>query len=140
MNTDHDIGTDSAKPLDVSTSSIGELLSEVTHDMSTLIRQEVELAKAEVRQEATKASKAAGMLGSAGIAGYMVVLFLSFALWWGLSNIMDHSWAAVIVAVLWAIIGAILFAVGRTRLRQVGGLRRTTETVKEIPDAIKGHK
>jgi hypothetical protein len=123
---------------DVSQASIGELLGEVTTDLSTLLRQEVELAKAELRQEAGKAGKAAGMFGGAGLAGYMVLLFLSFALWWGLANVLDEGWAALVVAVVWAVIGAVLFAVARGKAREVRGLRQTAETVREVPDALKG--
>ena len=83
---------------EVSGRSVGELISEVTTDLTTLMRQELELAKAEVKQEATTAGKAAGMLGAAGFAGYMVALFLSIALWWALANGMDEGWAALIVA------------------------------------------
>ncbi|MGW2788280.1 phage holin family protein, partial [Streptomyces populi] len=54
--------------------SVGQLLAQVTSDLQTLFRQEVELAKAEVREEAAKAGKAAGMYGGAGFAGCMVLL------------------------------------------------------------------
>src|SRR3982751_7006249 len=103
------------------------------------MRQEVALAKAELRQEAGTAGKAAGAWAGAALAGFMVVLFLSYALWWGLSNVMDQGWAALIVAVLWALIGAVLYAVGRSRVRQLRGLPRTTQTVREVPEALKGH-
>ena len=86
-------GTDPADR--AANSSLGQLLSEVTSDLSTLLRQEVELAKAEVRQEATKAGKAAGMLGAAAFAGYLVLVLLSFALVAALSNVMDPGWAAL---------------------------------------------
>ena len=124
---------------DVSQASVGALLGEVTRDLSTLMRQEVALAKAELRQEAGTAGKAAGAWAGAALAGFMVVLFLSYALWWGLSNVMDQGWAALIVAVLWALIGAVLYAVGRSRVRQLRGLPRTTQTVREVPEALKGH-
>jgi hypothetical protein len=127
-----------ADGVDVSQASVGDLLGDVTRDLSTLMRQEVELAKAELRQEATKAGKAAGAFAGAGLAGYMVLLFLSFALWWGLSNVMDQGWAALIVAAVWAAIGAVMYTVGRNRARQIRGLRQTTETVREVPDALKG--
>lgn len=123
---------------DVSHTSVGDLLGEVTRDLSTLVRQEVLLAKVELREEVSKTGKAAGMLGGAALAGYLAVLFASIALWWGLANVMDQSWAALIVAGLWAIAGLILYGVGRSRLRQVRGLRRTAGTVSEIPDALKG--
>ena len=127
-----------ADGVDVSQASIGDLLGDVTRDVSTLMRQEVELAKAELQQEATKAGKAAGAFAGAGLAGYMVLLFLSFALWWGLSNVMDQGWAALIVAVIWAVVGAVMYAMGRSRARQVRGLPQTTQTVREVPDALKG--
>jgi putative superfamily III holin-X len=123
---------------DVSQASLGELLGEVTRDLSTLMRQEVDLAKAELRQEANKAAKAAGMFAGAGLAGYMVLLFLSVALWWGLANVMDQGWAALIVAALWAVIGVVLYSVARARAREIRGLRQTAETVREVPDAIRG--
>ena len=124
---------------DVENASLGELIGEVTRDLSTLMRQELELAKAELKQEATKSGKAAGMLGGAGLAGFMVLLVLSCALWWGLANVMDAGWAALIVAVLWAVIGAALYSVGRQRLRQVHPTpERTVDTLKEVPDALRG--
>jgi hypothetical protein len=125
---------------DVGETSVGELLAEVSRDLSTLMRQEVELAKAELKQEVTKTGKGAGMLGGAGFAGYMVLLFLSIALWSGLSNVMDAGWAALIVAVLWAVIGAILFVTGRSTLRTVHPKpERTVDTARQIPDALKGN-
>lgn len=125
---------------DVSGQSVGELLSDVTRDLSTLMRQELELAKVEIKTEVTKAGKGAGMLGGAGFAGYMVLLFLSFALWWGLANVMDAGWAALIVAVVWAVIAAVLAVVGRSTLKRVNPKpERTLDTAKEIPPALKGN-
>lgn len=124
---------------DQSDKSIGSLLGEITTDLSTLMRQEIELAKAEVKEEVAKTGKAAGMLGGAGFAGYMVALFASIALWWGLANVMDEAWAALIVTVLWAIVAAVLASAGRKRLREVNPKpERTVQTVKQVPDALKG--
>lgn len=112
--------------------SVGELLSQVTSDVQTLFRQEVELAKAEVRQEATKAGKAAGMYGGAGFAGYMTLLFLTLAAVLGLANVMDGGWAALIVTAIWAVVAAVLYALGRTRMRTVSPTpEKTIETMKE---------
>ena len=71
--------------------SLGDLLGEVTRDLSTLMRQELELAKAELRQSATRAGKGAGMLGGAGYAASMAVLFQSIALWWGLGYLVGNG-------------------------------------------------
>jgi hypothetical protein len=124
---------------DVGSASVGELIGEVAQDLSTLMRQELALAKAEVKEEASKAGKAAGMLGAAGFAGYMVLLFASIAAWWGLAEVMAKGWAALVVTAVWAVVGAVLFTVGRQRIREVNPKpERTTQTVKEIPDALKG--
>jgi hypothetical protein len=120
--------------------SVGDLIGEVSNDLSTLMRQELALAKAEVKAEATKTGKAAGMLGGAGLAGYMVALFASIALWWALANGMDEGWAALIVAALWAVVGAVLYSMGRSRLKSVHPKpERTVQTLKEVPDALKGN-
>lgn len=119
--------------------SVGELIGDVTRDLSTLMRQELELAKAEVKQEVVKTGRAASMLGAAGFAGYMVVLFLSFALAVGLAQVIDTTWAMVIVAAVWALAGALLYSAGRRQLHQVHPKpERTVETLKEVPDALRG--
>jgi hypothetical protein len=124
---------------DVGEVSVGELMTNVTQDLSTLLRQEIALAKAELKEEAAKVGKSAGAFGAAGFSGYMVLLFLSCALWWGLANVMDQGWAALIVAVVWAAAGAILYAVGRRNGRHINPTpERTVETIKQVPDALKG--
>ncbi|AKH82165.1 hypothetical protein AA958_07870 [Streptomyces sp. CNQ-509] len=112
--------------------SVGELVSAVTSDAQTLFRQEMELAKAEMRQEAVKAGKAAGMFGGAGFAGYMVAVFLSLAGVAALNNVMDAAWAALIITGVWALIGLILFARARSGMRSVSPTPdQTMATLKE---------
>ncbi|MEV7874364.1 phage holin family protein [Microbacterium sp. NPDC089188] len=118
------------------TTSLGELVGEVTRDMSTLMRQELALAKAEVKESATKSAKGAGLLGGAGYAAGMVVLFLSIALWEALALLIGHAWSAVVVAVIWAVVAGILFAIGRSRLKTVEGMPQTAATLQEIPEAF----
>lgn len=126
---------------DVASRSVGELFGEVSRDLSTLMRQEVELVKAEMKQEVAKTSKGAGLLAGAGFAGYMVLLFASIALWWALANVMDQGWAALIVAGIWAVIGALLAVTGRARLRAVHPKpERTVDTMKQVPGALKGQE
>jgi hypothetical protein len=123
-----------------SLSNVGELMGDISRDLSTLVRQEMELAKAELRESATRAGKGAGMLGGAGVAGHFVLLFLSIALWWGVGNATGRAWSALIVAVLWAVIAAVLASIGRREIKQVKGLPQTTTTTREIPDALKGNE
>ncbi|SDG99716.1 Putative Holin-X, holin superfamily III [Leifsonia sp. 98AMF] len=118
-------------------SSLGELLGEVSRDLSTLIRQEMELAKAEIKQTVTRAGKGAGLLGGAGYAGLMAVFFLSIALWWALGYLVGNAWSAVIVAVIWGVVALILYLRGRKQLETVKGAPQTVETVNEFPETLK---
>lgn len=120
--------------------SIGGLLGDVSKDLSDLVRQEISLAKAEATQSATRVGKGAGLLGGAGVAGHFVLLFLSVAAWWGIGNETGRGWSALIVAAVWAVVAAVLALVGRGQLKSARGLDRTTETVKKIPTALKGHE
>lgn len=117
--------------------SLGDLLTEVSRDVSTLMRQEVELAKAELRQSATRAGKGAGMYGGAGVAGWFTLLFLSIALWWALGYLMGNAWSAVIVAGIWAVVAVVLFVVGKKEFDEVRGMPDTVESIKKIPDTLK---
>jgi hypothetical protein len=119
------------------TTSLGDLLGEVSRDLSTLMRQEVELAKAEVKQSATRAGKGAGLLGAAGYGALMVLLFLSIAAWWALGYLIGNAWSGLVVAGVWAIIAAILFVVGRSSLKEVRGVPSTVDSLKKIPEAVK---
>ncbi|HSK25371.1 MAG TPA: phage holin family protein [Jiangellales bacterium] len=112
--------------------SLGSLVGEVAKDLSTLVRQEIELAKAETKAEAKKGGKAAGLLGGAGVAGNLLLVFLSLAVMWGLSEVMHLGWAALIVAVVWGVVAAVLASMGRKQLREVQPVpEQTVETVKE---------
>ena len=122
---------DTGRP-DVENQSVGELLGKVTTDLSTLMRQEVELAKVEIKEEATKAGKASGMLAGAGAVGYLVLVFLALALMFALDEVMPMGWAALLTAVILGIVAAILFVVGRNKLKQVNPKpEQTVETLKE---------
>ena len=120
--------------------SIGEAIGDVTRDMSVLVRQELALAKAEVRQSATRAGQAAGMFAGAAVAAFLFVLFLSIALWVAISDITGPGWGAFIVALIWLVAGVVLFLVARTEVKKISGLEKTTETVRQVPNALIGHE
>jgi hypothetical protein len=120
--------------------SIGEAIGDVTRDMSVLVQQELALAKAEVRQSASQAGQAAGMFAGAAVAAFLFVVFLSIALWVTISDNTGPAWAAVIVAAIWLVAAGILFLVARGQVKKISGLSQTTETVRQVPNALKGHE
>jgi hypothetical protein len=132
--------TDQSRP-DVENESVGSLVSQLTSDFSTLVRQEVALAKAELTEEAKKAGKGAGMLAGAGFAGWMIAVFATVALMLALGSFMALGWAALIVTVLWAIVAAVLFSMGRKQLKQVNPKpEQTVQSLKEDKEWVKAQK
>lgn len=120
--------------------SVGTIFGRLTQDVSSLVRQEIALARAEVMHDAKHAAKGAGMLAGAGMAGHFMLGFLSVAAWWSLGYLVGNAWSAVIVAAIWAVIALVLYLVGRKELREPEGMPRTAETVSKIPNALKGHE
>jgi hypothetical protein len=120
-----------AKPL-TADASAGELMSHITADLSQLVRQEVALAKAELKEEASKAGKGAGLLGAAGYASHMILLFGTFALVFGLGHWVGLGWACLIVTVVWAAGATVFAALGKRTLQTVHPKpERTIESLKE---------
>jgi uncharacterized membrane protein YqjE len=136
-----DYSTPGADPGADDTRSVGAILSDITSDMSNLVRQEMELAKVEMKQEVTRAGKGAGMLGGAGVAGYLALFFVSLALTSLLDNWMPVELAALITAVLWGIAAAVLAARGRKELKETHpDLPTTQRTLKEDAQWLKAQK
>lgn len=120
--------------------SIGDLLSEISQDLTTLLRQEVELAKVEVKESASRAGRSAGLFSGAAVAGHMVLLFLSIAAWWRLGDGIGRTWGAVCVAAVWLVVGAVLTLLGRREMAAITGLPQTAESIKHIPNAVRGNE
>jgi uncharacterized membrane protein YqjE len=112
--------------------SLGQVVSDLSSDLSTLMKQELELAKVELKQEVGKAGKGAGLLGGAGLAGWFVLLFLSVALMFLLDNWLPIEAAALITTGVWAVVAGALAVIGRKELREASPqLPRTQQTLKE---------
>ena len=109
---------DPAQPLEPG-KSLGELVSQMTHDFSELVSTQIELAKVEITHEVTKARKGAGMLTGGALAAYLAILLLSFAAAWGLDAVMPTGWAFVAVAVAWGVVAAVMLTSGKKRLSAV---------------------
>lgn len=112
--------------------SIGELLSRLTDDFSSLVRTHVELAKVEIKDEVTRAGKGAGMLTGGAVAALFSLMMLSFALAWALAEIVDAGWAFLIVGLIWAAGAAFLAMTGRKELQTVSPVPEVTkQTVQD---------
>ncbi|GAB2875996.1 hypothetical protein GCM10027026_28690 [Myroides odoratimimus subsp. xuanwuensis] len=112
--------------------SLGEIVSDVTDDLTTLIRQEMELAKTEMKEEFSKAGKGAGLLGGAGIAGHLLLISLTLTLMFLLDNWMPLEVAALIVTVVWGIVAAVLALTGKKALQESNPqLPETQQSLKE---------
>jgi len=120
--------------------SLGTVLGDITANVSTLLQQEVALAKAELRESGTRAGKGIGLLAGAGVAAVLLLVFISVSAWWGLGQYMENQWSALVVAAVWAVVALILFLVGKKELERVRGLPNTTETLGKVPNALKGHE
>lgn len=121
--------------------SLGELFSDMTADLGLLMRKELDLAKAETKEELKKAGTAAGAFGGAAFAGYLALLMLSFAAAWGLAEVIAAGWAFLIVGVVYGIVAAVLFLQGKNRIKQVSPVpEQTVETLKEDVEWAKARK
>src|SRR3954470_2403071 len=111
---------------------IGELVKDLSSQTSTLVRQEIELARAEIQQKGKLAGKGAGMLGGAAIAALLALGALTAGLVALLDKAMATWVAALIVMALWAIVALVLATAGKKSLQKATPpAPKTVETVKE---------
>jgi uncharacterized membrane protein YqjE len=111
----------------------GELLKELSDHTTTLVRQEIELAKAELGEKGKKAGLGAGMFGGAGLFGVFALAALTTCIIVALDSAMPLWLAALIVAVVYGAIGAVLALQGRNKVQEAGPPvpEQATESVKE---------
>jgi putative superfamily III holin-X len=112
---------------------IGDLVKQLAGQTSTLVRQEIDLAKAEMSQKASIAGKGAGLLGGAAVVGLLAAGALTACVILALSEVIPDWLAALIVAVVLGAIAAVLALQGRNRIRAATPPvpEQTVETVKE---------
>jgi len=132
-------GVDQTRPDD--NRSLGELLSEMTSEVSQLFRAEIELAKTEAKEEAAKAARAGVMFGAGGFVGYLAVIMLSFAAAWGLAAVIPDGLAFLIIGIVYAAAAVVLFLLGRTRMQEFNPVpQETVETLKEDMEWARARK
>jgi uncharacterized membrane protein YqjE len=112
---------------------IGDLVKQLASQTSTLVRQELDLAKAEMSAKAATAGKGAGLIGGAAVTGLLAAGALTACVILVLSEAMDAWLAALIVAVVMGAVAAALGLAGRNKVREATPPvpEQTVETVKE---------
>ncbi|MGZ4604018.1 MAG: phage holin family protein [Kineosporiaceae bacterium] len=121
--------------------TLGQLVAQASDDLSSLVRAEIALAKAELRQDARNAALGAGLFSGAGYLGLLATVTLVITVAYGLVAAGLQPWLAfLIVSVALLVIAGILVLVGRSRLRRLTPPERTIRTTKEAIAAVKpGH-
>lgn len=121
--------------------TLGQLVAQASDDLSSLVRAEIALAKAELREDARNAALGAGLFGGAGYLGLLATVTLVITVAYGLVAAGLQPWLAfLIVSVALLLIAGILVLVGRSRLRRLAPPERTIRTTKEAIAAVKpGH-
>ncbi len=111
--------------------SLSELLSEVTGEIATLFRKEVELARAETSEQVSRAAKAGAMLGAAAVVGFLTLVLLAFAAAWGLSEVVPEGVAFLIVGLVFGLVAAVLASAGKKKIAAVNPVPdQTVQTLK----------
>ena len=125
--------TTQAQDNDLRERPIGELLKQLSQETTTLVRQELDLAKAEMTEKGRKAGKGAGMFGGAGVVGLLALGALTAALILALDTAMDGWLAALVVGLVYAAIAGVLALTGKKEVQQATPPvpEQTVESVKE---------
>lgn len=120
--------------------SLGELFGELTEELSTLFRQEIQLARTEATKEAGRMGRVAGMFGIAGVAALLCLTMLSMGLAWLLDQAINRALAFAIVGVAWAVVAAVLVARARRTAKDIEVLPVTKQTLKEDVEWAKAQR
>jgi ABC-type uncharacterized transport system fused permease/ATPase subunit len=121
-----------------SDASIGSLVAGIQQDLTMLVRGEVELAKAELRESANRAGVGAGLLAAAAFLVVLATVLISIAIGYALVALGLHpALAFLIVAVFYLIVAAILALVGRRRLERIKGPERTKRAAARVGQALR---
>ncbi|MCA1842278.1 MAG: phage holin family protein [Actinobacteria bacterium] len=109
-----------------------DLLSEMSDELKLLVHKEIELVKAETKDQIATATKAGGMLGGAALTSLLALALLSWAAAWGLAEVIPTGAAFAAVGVVYLLVAGLLYTVGRKRLADFKPVpAQTMQTIKE---------
>ncbi len=119
--------------------TLGQLVASATQDISTIVRSEIQLAKAEITADAKKAGQGAALVSIAGVFAFLALILLLISAAYGLVALGLSPWLAfLIVAVALLVIGAICVLVARSAFQKIQGKpERTIKSTQQTIEAIK---
>lgn len=112
--------------------SLGELVSDATAQVQTLVKAEIALAKAEIKHDAQKAGIGAGLFGGAAFFAYVALLFLSVAAGFGIHRLgLGLGWSFLIVGGAYLLFAVLLGIVGKAHFDKMTKAERTRRTIQD---------
>lgn len=121
--------------------TIGRLVTDASRDISSLISQEIALAKSELKVSIKTGGLGIGLFAAAGFVGVLAIIMLSVAfayfIHWNGSGLSLH-WAFLIVFAFYLLVAGLLAFLGKRTVKQVRGPEKAMRQGKEIPRALKG--
>ena len=117
--------------------SLSELFSEMSTELSTLFRKEVELVKVETKDSVSQAAKAGALLGAVAVGGLFALLLLDMAAAFGLAEVMATGLAFLVVGLVFLLVAGVAFAMARKKLAEVRPPEQAIATIKEDVEVAK---
>jgi hypothetical protein len=122
--------------------TIGKLVTDASRDISSLISQEIQLAKSELKVSIKAGGVGVGLFAAAGFVGVLAIIMLSVAfaylIHWNGSGL-DLHWAFLIVFGAYLLIAGLLVFIGVKKVKQVRAPEKAIRQGKQIPQALKGN-
>ncbi|HEX4812331.1 MAG TPA: phage holin family protein [Nonomuraea sp.] len=114
--------------------SLGSLVAQASQHISSLVRSEIELAKAEFRFDAKRVGTAGGLFAAAAFMAHLCLILASFTIAYVLSQWLPNWAAFLIVTVFYLLVAALLVVIGIRRLKGLAGMRRTARSIKGLKE------
>lgn len=131
----------SARPEPHGERTLGQLVADASQDLSTILRSEVALAKAELQADVKAAAVGGAMFAVAAVVAFLALILLLIAAAYGLVALGLAPWLAfLVVAVVLLVVTGVLALVGKSKISRAGPPERTLRTTKHTMATLKGVK
>lgn len=118
--------------------TLGQLVAQASQDMTEILRAEVALAKAEIKDDVKYGAMAGGLFGAAAYIVMLATVLLSIAAGYGIAAIgLAPGWAFLILGVVYLLLAGLLAFIGRSRISKMGPPERAIRSAKETIAAVK---